>query len=365
MVSIAIQENSLTDIINAGLTVRHYHKQDKDTNIHLIKEKKSDYFWLNLNRFADKNDNMLLIINIPVSNHEILEKIDMEPYEKSIIYLPSKNLSIDRESKKILLEKGIVTMPQRNTEKCFSGNYKGKIENRWMNICNLISFENKIYRIYNKTKKIIDGFITQSIKNPYKVIDFISNNDINFFENEGEIILDKIKPRSCLKSTFKILYSDYSGIDLFRAAIQLYLFIKNVPISIKGKEETLLLTNTPTLTKIIMKKCKINPKENIKLGKGLAMFLKEKEDINIGILMGKITPTKLIIQFNPPQSAHMKTLRRRLIGGPGPEGRLYRGLIEKYPEIEIKAPYIETPRDALENVIDVLVETGAEYDIII
>jgi len=365
MVTIAILENSVTDIINAGLTKKYFMKNDVETQIHFINENKINHFWNNVKKYTNKNDDTLIIINIPLPHNETLQKLELEPYEKTIFYLPSKKLSITESNKKILFDKGIVTMKQRENYKCFYGHYKRSIVNTWMKFCRLISFEFNIPRIYKKTKLILDGIINISLNNKELAIEKILENDISFFFDEGEFLSVDSKIRDCKKQGFLLFNSAYSGISLLRASIQEFLKTKLVPIGIKGENEYLLLTSTPNFTNHILHECKFRDNFSILFGNGAAIFFNENDYDAFFITIGKTTPIEIMIRYDEPTLVHERTLKRRLIGGPGPEGRRYHGLNEKYPNLIVDGKYVVTPRNAIEEVIDILTESGSSYKIVI
>jgi len=333
MVTIAILENSVTDIINAGLTKKYFMKNDVETQIHFINENKINHFWNNVKKYTNKNDDTLIIINIPLPHNETLQKLELEPYEKTIFYLPSKKLSITESNKKILFDKGIV--------------------------------EFNIPRIYKKTKLILDGIINISLNNKELAIEKILENDISFFFDEGEFLSVDSKIRDCKKQGFLLFNSAYSGISLLRASIQEFLKTKLVPIGIKGENEYLLLTSTPNFTNHILHECKFRDNFSILFGNGAAIFFNENDYDAFFITIGKTTPIEIMIRYDEPTLVHERTLKRRLIGGPGPEGRRYHGLNEKYPNLIVDGKYVVTPRNAIEEVIDILTESGSSYKIVI
>lgn len=361
MVSIVIPKDSLPDLINAGLTVRHYNRKGEEAKVYLISEVLKEKFWKEIRRYADKRDRSLIVLNFPLPSEETLKKISLRPYEYSILYIPSELISMTPQSKKILLEKGIVFMPQRSIYKCFPGEYIDKIERKWMKINEILSFENA--SIDEKYIDTIKGLLKVSGKNPLQAIERIAEDDLDFFDRKSEETFSKTL-KHIKKPNFEIWFTGGKGIDLIQAALHLFLSSKKTPIGIKGKKESAIITESSTFADHIFNKYDIKAKHKMKFGKGAAILTDFINDVDMGFLVGGLSHENIIIEFGHPKFVVKKTLLRKLVGGTGPNSRMYIGLKSKYPNIEIKKNYIKTPRAAIENVIDTLRETGTEFKII-
>jgi len=361
MVSIVIQDNSLTDLVNAGLTVRHYAKRDINSKVYLESIEQKEQLWSNLEKYVDQKDRSLLILNFPLPSEETLEKIDLRPYEYSILSIPSELLTVTHKSKKILLEKGIVSMPQRNTYKCFPGEYVDQVEKKWMRISRIMSFEDKPGLINERDKQIIKGML-KTIRDPHLVIEKISEDDATFFSEAGEkVVPDTAK--HIRKAGIEIVITSSKGCDLVQNAFYHFLECRTTPLGIKGMDESVILTMAPTFAYHMIRKCDIPTFGEVKSGKGAAIITKALDDVSMGILLGRISQRIVPIRFGKPKNVVEKTLKRRLIGGKGPKGRSYRGIKGRFPELEVKSRIIHAPRNAFENVIDVLRETGTAFEI--
>ena len=363
MVSIVVPENSLIDLINAGLTVRHFTKKGEETpKVFLVHELEKEEFWNDVKKYADEKDRSLLILNFPLPEERVLKNIDLKPYEYSILYIPSEFISMTPQSRKILLEKGIVSMPQREPYKCFPGEYIDKVEKRWMKISKTVSLENELVPIRERSIRIIDGLLKIVKEDPLLAIGKIAKDDVAFFDEAARESIPEIS-RRIGKPDLEIVFAEGRGSDLIRVALDHFLSCRKTPIGVRGIDESVILTNAPTFAHYIMNECDISVKEQIRLGKGSAFTLDIIDDANIGLLVGRLSQKNVLIKFGKPSFVIEKTLKRKLVGGKGPSGRFYRGIKEKYPELEIKKGMIATPRDAFENVIDTLKETGTEFKI--
>lgn len=370
MVSIVVPESSLTDLINAGLTVRYYHKKDVDTEVHFVNVKNRDQFWNDIGRYIDEKDRSLLILNFPLPSEEILKKIKLRPYEYSILNIPSELIAVTPQSKKILLEKGIVSMPQRATYKCFPGEYTDKVERRWVRLSKLISFEREIGSINEKRVRILKGLLKIMGEDPHLAIQKIESDDVDFLCGAGteEIPISK----HLEKRDLEVVFTQCKGFDLFKAAFYHFLHCRKTPLGIKGEHESIILTEAPTFARYIFQKCNLTTKDEIRSGKGAAISTSILDETDIGILVGRLSQRNVTIEFSgKPKYVVLRTLKRRLIGEKGSGGRSYRGIKEKYPELEFMKRYtgevrkniIYTPRYAFENVVDTLKETGTEFKI--
>jgi hypothetical protein len=364
VVSIVIQANSLPDFVNAGLTVRHYKMKGEEAKVYFLSEAKSEEFWSRIEKYVDKRDRSLIILNFPLPSKEILESINLEPYEYSILYIPSILISMTPQSKKTLLEKGIVFMPQRAIYKCFPGEYIDQVEKRWMSINQAISFESELE--YKKDISIIVGLLKMSQKDPHLTIDKIANNDLEFFGNLGKESIPEIH-RYIERPNLGIGFTESSGVDLIQIALGRFFSdkkIKKTLIGIKGKKGSLILTASPTFADHIFNKDQIKARHIMNFGKGAALLTDQIDDTSISLLVGRLSQQNVFIEFHDSKFVVKKTLLRKLMGGKGPGGRIYKGLKETFPEIDVKKDMIKTPIAAFENVIDTLKETGTEFRII-
>lgn len=361
MVSIVIPKNSLPDLINAGLTVRHYTKKSEKTNVYSVSETAIEKFWSEIRKYVDKNDHSLIILNLPLPSEETLKSIDLKPYEYSILYIPSELVSMTPQSKRILLEKGIVFMPQRSTSKCFPGEYIDKVEKRWMAINKILSFESELTD--QKSTDIIIGLLRLSEENPLLAIERIAEDDADFFRKKGKEALPKTLKQIEMPS-LEIRFTEAKRIDLIPIAFYHFLSNRKIPIGIKGESESVVITESPTFADSIFDEYNIKAVHKMKLGKAAAILTDLVDDVSIGLLLGRLSQRNVLIEFGYPKFVVRKTLLRKLVGGKGPKGRVYKGLKERYPNLLVKKDTIRTPRAAIENVIDILRETGTEFKII-
>ena len=362
MVSIVIPENSLIDLINAGLTVRHYTKKGEETKVLIVNEMEKEEFWNDIKKCADEKDRSLIILNFPLPSEEVLENIDLRPYEYSILYIPSEFISVTPESRKILLQKGIVSMPQREPYKCFPGGYIDRVEKRWMKIGEIVSFENELGPVREGIIQTIGGLLKKAKEDPSLTIQKIARNDAAFFYEAAKEPIPEIS-KHIEKPDLEIVFTKGRGSDLLRIAFDHFLACRKTPIGVRGEDESVILINAPTFAHFVMDKCDFKAKEQMKLGKGAALTLGIFDDANIGLLVGRLCQKNVLIKFGKPRFVVEKTLKRKLVGGKGPGGRFYRGIKEKYPDLEIKKDIITAPMNAFENVIDTLKETGTDFKI--
>lgn len=362
MISIIIPTNSLTDLINAGMTHRYYTKKGEKVKINFINIEEKKGFWEDIKNYID-NGGLLLILNFPLpTDINILTNLEMEPYDFSILYLPSKMIPITSKQKKILLEKGIVTMPQREPYKCFPGEYVDKIEKRWMEISKLISLTIKPPKIGEEDLKLINGILQIAEKNPNLVIEKIANDDIEFFINESQISTSEEIERN-EGPDYEIITTDSKKEELIPLAFHHFLTHRKSVIGVKGVDSLLILTVAPTFANCIFSVYEINPEGYWKFGDKAGLFINIKEEPEMPVLVGRLSQRYLFMEFGSPKFVHKITLTRKLIGGKGPGGRSYHGIKDYYPSIEIRKNLIKLPINAFENVIHVFQETGTKYKI--
>lgn len=364
MVSIIIPENSPVDLINAGMSLRHYTKKGDSLSINILNENDKEKFWNNIKKYIDEKDHTLLILNFPLPSEEILKNLKIEPYEYSILYIPSKFISVTPQIKKILLEKGIVSMPQREPYKCFPGEYIDEMEKKWIEIGKRISLKNDLDEKPAKHNKIINGILKKMEENPMQVVKKIANDDTDFFIEASQSELPEVL-KHIKKTDLEIISTKGKRPELVRLAVIHFLDCKKPLIGVKGVDSSLILTNAPTFAQFIIDDAKINTEVRWKFGGGAAMFIKTVEDTDIDFLLGRLSQKKLFIKFGSPKNVVKKTLRRRLLGGKGPKGRVYRGVKDIFPNIEIIQNIISLPRDAIEYVTDIFKETGTEFELFI
>jgi hypothetical protein len=363
MVSIIIPTNSLTDLVNAGMAVRYYAKRGERTKVFFVNENNIEQFWIGIREYVDSQDNSLLILNLPLPPETELKKIDLEPYEYSILYIPSHLIAISPEDKEILLEKGIAIMPQRNVYKCFPGNYAGQIEKKWIEINKVISFESEKITEGSKVR-IVKGLIRALEEGPKCVVEKIADDDEKFFNELGKKPSPKIFKRVC-GPDLELVYTEGGGRDLLEVAFLDFLSGGRIPIGIKGEKEFMFLIDSPTFAHSVLENCNLKAEYEMRLGKGVAIFTNLSDDAMIGLLLGRLAQKFVIIRTGRPEFTTMKTLMRRFIGGKGPGGRSYRGIIEKFPEMEFRRNLVSAPRGAIEEVIDTLKETGTKFKIVV
>lgn len=178
MVSIVIPEKSLVDIINAGLTKKYYNEENKEPRIYLVNKEEAEIFWKDIKNYIDERDSLLYILNFPLASEETLKSISLTPYEQVVIYVPSKLIDVTQKSNKILLEKGITSMPPREPYKCFPGEYNSEFEKKWMEIGELLSSEHEGKWISKETNETIFELIETAKKDPYLAIDKIANEEL-------------------------------------------------------------------------------------------------------------------------------------------------------------------------------------------
>jgi len=333
-----------------------------------VKEK--EQFWNDIGKYIDQRDHSLLILNFPLPTEDILRKVNLQPYEHSIVNVLSHLVTITQKSKKILLEKGIVSMPERDVYKCFPGEYTDKVEKRWMNIGRAISFESKLWSIDERTIRIIKGILKTMGEDPHLATQKIMEDDAEFLYEAGGEEIPIFKHLD--KPDLEVIFSRCSGFDLFKAAFYHFLNCRKTPLAVRGEDESVFLTEAPTFAYFIFKKCRITPKEEIRSGQGAAIITPLLDETDMGILIGRLSQTSIRIEFGKPRNVVQKTLMRRLVGGKGPKGRVYHSIKEKYPDLEVMHEHtfstekriIYTPRNAFENVIDTLKETGTQFRIV-
>jgi hypothetical protein len=368
MVSIVIPKNSLTDLINAGLTVKYYAKKGESSKICLIDEDEKETFWSELQKYAD-DDRALIILNFPVSSDETLKAMPVEPYEYSILYVPSETLAVTVQTKKILFEKGIITMPQRSIYKCFPGDYTGVVEKKWMELSKIISFEKEVKPSDKKTIHILIGLLKTMENEPLLAISRIAKDDECFFEKIGEAeptpqVAKHISHKN-LEMVFLAKAKPALEPNILQTAFLHSVHFRNNPLSIKGNAESVVLIDAPTFAYQVFHDHKVKPKSQIRLGKRTAIFTENIEAAEMGAIVSRLSQRNILIKITGrPKFVVGKTLTRRLIGGKGPKGRFYRGIKEEYPELALNNNIISTPRSAFEVVIETLKETGAKYEII-
>lgn len=365
MVSIVLPKNSLTDLINAGLTTRYYAEKGEPSKIYLIDEDEKEQFWKEPQKYADE-DHALIILNFPVSSDETLKLITLEPYEYSIIYVPSEAIVFTPETKSILLEKGVITMPQRSVYKCFPGDYTGKVEKRWIELNKIVSFEEDTAPTDPKTIHVLRGLIKTMESDPASLVSKIANDDELFFEKIGKAEPEAQFAKHISNDNFDVIVLAQSQpeTDAFQTAVMHSVLFRKFPVSVKGERWSVVLTDSPTFAGHVFHGYNVKPRARIKLGDRAAIFTKNMEDVQMGAVVGQLSQKNIRIKIlGKPTRVVGKTLERRLIGGRGPEGRSYRGINKTYPEIQLRNGVITAPRKAVEVVVKTLRETGTNYEI--
>lgn len=364
MKSIIIPKNSLADLINAGMTVRFYKKKGEEINLNIINAEEKEEVWKNIKSYAVE-EGTLLILNFPLpSDLKILKNLNLEPYDYPILYLPSIKIPITPIYKKILLEKGIVSMPKRQLYKCFPGEYTDKIEKKWIEMSKLISLPVKPKNLNEKYVNIIKGILKTAENNPKLVIDKISNNDINFFLDESQNSSTE-DLKHIQGSDYEIIETNSKREELIPLAFYHFLRHRKNIIGVKGIDSFLIHTVAPTIAFHIFKDYEINTEGLWKFGDNASMFIDIKEESDMPFLVGRLSQKKIFMEFGSPKYVVKKTLTRKLFGGKGPGGRSYRGVKDNYPSIEKFKNIISLPINASENVIHVFQETGTKYEILI
>ncbi len=363
MVSIVVSENSLVDTINAGLTLRHYRKKSARATVRLVSESDIDTFWRNLRDFADPEDKMLVILNLPLPSEDALEEIDLEPYEYAILYVPSQLIAMTRQIKKLLLRKGIASMPQRAPYKCFPGEYTDEVEKRWMKIGKIVSLDEEHPSIGREELDTIGGLLRRANEDTNEAIEKIAANNLGFFLEAGKKLHKEVQSR-IEKADVNILLVSAKDADLAWIALDDFFESRKTPIGVSGETESVVLTTTPTFASEVLEKGDFEVKSQTRLGKGAIFFIERSDLTLLSLLIGKLDRRTIPIKFSKPEYVIRKTLIRRLVGGPGPENRVYRG-IKGLNKDMIHKDIIRAPRSAVETVVDVLKESGSRFEFII
>jgi len=363
MVSIVIPKNSLSDLINAGLACRYYANKGEKVKPHIIDEDKKRQFWTNIREYVDNQDGSLLILNFPLLAEEELKHIDLEPYDYSILYIPSKSVAVSQENRKILLDKGIASVPSRDFWKCYPGNYGGDVEKRWMELNKVISLVERPQAQDKRIVKIARGFLKEAEKDPELTIQRIAKNEEDYFEKLGESAVPKFR-RILSEPDLELISTESCGSDLIQIAFSDALFKRKVPLGIKGKENMMFIVDSSTFANHIFAHRKVKYKYQMKFGGNAVFRTKTLDDAQIVLLLGELAQRNVFLKIGKPALVAERTLSRRLIGGRGPGGRSYRGIRDEFPELELKNNTITVPRKALEAVFSTLKETGTKYEIV-
>ena len=363
MVFIVVPENSWVDMINAGLTLRYYQNKGESPTVYLANESDYDIFWKTIRDFVDPKDKTLVILNLPLPSAEVLKDLDLKPYEYAIVYIPSQFIPITPQIKKLLLEKGIVSMPQRAPYKCFPGEYTSEVEKRWMGISKIISLDDEFVAIGKEKFDIIGGLLRRIEEDVSESIRRIAANDLNFFLEAGKKPLAEVK--ICIeKPDANILLVSHDDTDLTRVALNDFLESGKTPVGVSGEAESIILTIAPTFASEVIRKSDFEVKSQTRLGKGAIFSLRGSDPTILSLLVGKLARETIPIKFNKPRHVIRKTLMRRLVGGPGPYGRTYRGVKGLNKEM-ISKDIISAPQVTVEAVVDVLKESGSGFEFII
>lgn len=362
MVYIVVPENSLVDMINAGLTLRHYWKKGESPTVNLVSESNCSIFWENIRDFVDPKDKRLVILNLSLPSEEVLKDIDLKPYESAILYVPSQFIAITPQIKKLLLKKGVVSMPQRAPHKCFPGEYTNEVENRWMEISKIASLDEELPSIGKEELDIIGGLLKRVNEDVNESIKRIAADDLNFFLEAGKKPLAGVQTR-IERPDVDILSVSEDDTDLARIALNDFLESRKTPIGVSGETRSVILTITPTFASQVMRKCDFEVMSQTRLGKGAIFFLERSNLTLLSLLVGKLARETISIKFDQPKYVIRKTLIRRLIGGPGPQGRVYRG-VKGLNRDMIHKDIISAPQNAVEDVVDVLRESGSRFEFI-
>jgi hypothetical protein len=363
MVSIVISENSLVDMINGGLTLRHYRKKGAHATVHLVSESNIGAFWGNLRDFADPEDKMLVILNLALPSEDALEKIDLEPYECAILYVPSHLIAVTRQIKKLLLKKGIASMPQRAPYKCLPGECTDEVEKRWTKISKILSLDEEHRSISREELDTIGGLLRRANEDASKAVEEIAANNLGFFLEAGKKLHTKVQTRIEKTDANMLLVSDKEA-DLAWIALDDFFESKKTTVGVSGEIESVVLTTIPTFASEVLEKCDFEVKSQTKLGQGAIFFVEISNLALLGLLIGKLDRRTIPIKFSKPEYVIRKTLMRRLVGGPGPQNRVYRG-VKGLNRDMIHKDIIRAPRSAVEAVVDVLKESGSRFEFII
>jgi len=363
MVSIVIPKNSLSDVINAGLAHRYYTNKESKVKLYTVSEDKKKQFWLNIRKYVDSRDRSLLILDYPLLTEEEMKQVNLRPYEYSVLYIPSKLLAVSPEDRKILLEKGIAVVPPRDIWKCFLGNYDGQVEMKWMEINRIISLEAVSQTNSQHTINVIKGLLKTSEENPNLAIEKVAEDDMNFFEKLGERRVPRFQREVC-EPDIELISATGKMSELLQIAFVDLLNHRKIPLGIKSKDLFMFLIDSPTFASHVLADWKLKPTCQFRFGKNVAICTKVLDDVRIGMLLGKLSQVHILLRVGRPELAAQRTLYRRLLGGPGPGGRVYRGIRERFPDLEFRNNMVNTPRRALEEVIDTLKETRTKYEIV-
>lgn len=362
MVSIVIPKHSLSDLINAGLAYRYYLDRGEQVKLCLVDEEKKKQFWTNVQEYVDDQDSSLLILDFPLLVEDELKRIDLEPYQYSILYIPSKSLAVSQQNRKTLLEKGIAVVPSRDFWKCYPGSYNGRMEKRWMKLNKIISFAERPQAEDKQMIKMAKGFLKEAENNPNSAVERIGNDDEDYFERLGESVVPKFR-RVISEPDLELVSTKACEPDLLQIAFWNVFNDRKIPLGIKGKEEIMFLIDSPTFANHVFGYRKVKYKyQNV--GRHAIFRTNMLDDARIVLLLANLAQKNVFLKIEKPELVAERTLSRRLIGGRGPGGRSYRGIRDEFPELEVKNNIITAPRKSLEAVFSTLKETGTRYKIL-
>jgi hypothetical protein len=201
---------------------------------------------------------------------------------------------------------------------------------------------------------------------PASLISNIANDNEAFFEKIGKAQPEAQFTKHIINDNFEaiVLAENQPDTDALQTAFMHSVRFRKFPISVKGSKGSVVLTDSPTLAGYVFHGYNVKPRARIRLGNQAAILTKNIEDVEMGAVIGQLAKQNIRIRITgKPKTVGRKTLRRRLIGGKGPKGRSYRGIKDKYPEIQLENGIITAPRKAVEEVVGTLRETGTDYEI--
>jgi len=374
VVGIIALKGSPVDLINVGLTAREYIKDGRRVRFQFIGEEELSRFWKRPQDYADPEDKMLVIINLPVPDINKLKNMESSAWEAAIVYVPSKLVSLDREKRNVLLEKGISCIPQREPYLCFAGDFAEGVDEFWMTIGKIVSLEDIPEQFDEKLSQIIRGLLMSTDMNPQRAVESISENNIDYFTGLAKKELPVEVHVMDGDAIVEVVIDGKSGIlpHIACEAFDAFLRTRRTSIGVCGTNESVLFTIKPTHTRVLLKRCNMTGDVFYRFGKGAIFTVSDKHPTHLGVLVGRDARRYILLKFDEPKFVNYRTLRRRLIGGKTVfrakdkvYRKRYRGLKDKYPEIKLLGRnLLEVPQDSFEMVLDALRECGARFKLL-
>ncbi len=366
MVNVVTSAKSPHDIINLGLTIKELQKEGRKATPLLVDEDPKQ-FWENLEKYVDKADKALIILDMPHPEITGPEKTKLTPPEAAIVYVPSELNAPNIEERQAMIESGISVIPERKSSECFVGDLT-EDNKKWREISSIISLEQKPESLDKERSSIIKGIIDASFRSPFDAIQKIASNDMDFFRKLGA----EKKPHLIVKAKNGLCEIENSSPENMGEMFETYFRCYSDPVAIKGAFNAIFTIKPTFFEQIAATMSKLRPLATF--GKAKVLLTDNSIDHETLIfLLGKADRKLINLKIGSAKYVSEKTLERWLVGGKTSEAKeggktyqkRYHSLKDSYPDLQfVAADILSVPSEAYENTIALLHESGSEYQLI-